>query len=260
MKTLRQALQSSRPCITAELPPQRFPGPAAYLEAAEALACAVDAVHITADEAGRGQVSALALAALLLRRGIDPVPHIDCRDRNRIALQSDLLGLRSIGVSSLAVTDGTVPRAGLGQAKPVFDVTADELLATVNAMNEEDWAEPGQEIVAGSCATVEQVEMDLAGGLLERRSGLGARFLHIRPGGDPALLRRCIQTMIECRLTWRYSIIVSIEVTANAATGAELMRDALSLPGVSGINLLCRDDPADVMATIGAYHQAGMPG
>lgn len=250
MKRLRQALQESRPCITAELSAGHFSGTDDFLGTAEQLATTVDAVQIASDDSAKGQVSPLALCALLLQRDIDPVPHLDNRDRNRIALQSDLLGLRALGVSSLVTSDGIIPEAGLGGAKPVFDVAAGELIATIDSMNEEPWADAGHELIVGRQLTAEQVIQDLDTGTLQQASGPGARFLQIRPTADVALLKRCMQGLIDARLTWRHSVIVSLDAGPCADNCVQSMREAAGLPGVSGINLLCRNDPGTAVAAI----------
>lgn len=138
MKTFRQVLQGSGFTFTAELSLHRETTIDEALRQAGVVTGFVDAIQLAENPHDWIQISPLALAGLLVRNGIDAVPRLICRDRNRIALQSELLGLRALGVSSLILNKGS--RLPIGQelnAKPVFDVSGRELVAIANAMNEE---------------------------------------------------------------------------------------------------------------------------
>ena len=99
-------MQSNTFTITAELVPDRQTTADEVLSHARQLADSVDGIQIAESPNAWAQVSPVALAGLLIRSGIDAVPRLTCRDRNRIALQSDLLGLRAIGVTSVVLTRG----------------------------------------------------------------------------------------------------------------------------------------------------------
>jgi methylenetetrahydrofolate reductase (NADPH) len=82
-----------------------------------------DAVTVTVGAGARSHMGSLAAAALLLRSGIEPILQLTCRDRNRIALQSDLLGAAAMGIKNILLLTGDDPKAGdQPDAKPVFDV------------------------------------------------------------------------------------------------------------------------------------------
>ena len=82
-------------------------------------------------------MSVLAAARLMLDNGVDPIMQLSCRNRNRIALLSDLMGATALGVSSLLLVRGDrVPRGFNPRPKAVFDLSAKDLIATASDMNE----------------------------------------------------------------------------------------------------------------------------
>ena len=124
MKTFRQVLQGSGFTFTAELSLHRETTIDDALRQAAAVTGCVDAIQLEENPPNRIQVSPLALAGRLARNGIDAVPRLICRDRNRIALQSELLGLRALGVSSLILDQGSrLPAGQESNTKPVFDMS-----------------------------------------------------------------------------------------------------------------------------------------
>lgn len=285
MKTMRGALQGSGLTITAELSLQRQATADEALRQAEILAPAVDAIQVAENPHDCGQVAPLAMCSLLLRQGIDPVPHISCRDRNRIALQSDLLGLRAMGVSSLLLNEGNhLPVGPRLAAKPVFDINCQELVAMANALSEEEWGEAMHEFVIGTSVTVNPPEPGWTAEQLLAKASAGARFLQTQPCFDAQLLSRYVQALVDAKVTWSYSVIVTLAPLPSADTArwlienshgtlipgeliqrldnagdpeqegidicAELIGNISTLPGVSGINLLTLDKPETVVATI----------
>jgi methylenetetrahydrofolate reductase (NADPH) len=255
LKTFRQALQSAGFSITAELSVQRQTTIDEALRQAGVLAESVDAIQVPWNSDSQGQASPLALAGLLIRQGIDPIPWLDCRDRNRIALQSDLLGLRAIGVTSIILNRGRHSTNGNElKSRPVFDLSCRELVAMANAMNEEEWSGSGNEFVIGTGAAAVAPETDWDAGPLLARASAGARFLQIQPCFDLDLLRQYMQRLVEARITWNYSVIVSLAADPRdrVETCAGQMREIAEIPGVSGFNLLTLGDPEAVIAAIDA--------
>ncbi len=287
MKTFRHALQRKKFAITAELSLRNRTTVDEALRQAGSLAEFVDGIQLAENPHAWVQVSPLALSSLFIRNGFDPVPRLICRDRNRIALQSDLLGLRAIGVTSLVLNKGSrIPKDHELRAKPVFDVSCRELVAMANEMNEEDWADGGHEFVIGTSATVFTPGADWNAELLLARASAGARFLQTQPCFNLDLLRRYMHRMVENKITWSYAVIVTLAPLPSADTArwltenvrgalipktvaerldhatdpeqegidicAGLMREISSIPGVSGINLLTLGNPEAVAAAITA--------
>jgi len=287
MKTFRQVLLGTEFPITAEL---HQPTPATVdeiLQQSELLAATVDAIQVTQSPCSGMRVSPSALAALLIRQGIDPIPWLTCRDRNRIALQSDLLGLRALGVTSLFLGEGRQLPPGLEPlVNPVFDLNGREFIAMAHAMNEEEKPESEHEFVIGTRTTVLEPGPDWAPESLIAQASAGARFLQTQPCFDLAVLRRFMQALVASKLTWSYSIIVTLAPLPSAETArwllentrdavvpdsvvdrmararnpeqagidlcADLMQGVAAIPGVSGINLLTLGNPRAVTASIEA--------
>lgn len=228
MKRLRSALQENRLAMTAELAPPEAHELAAWLDTARLRAEQADAIVIGAAPADRATVSALALAPLLLREGIDAIPLLDCRDRNRIALLSDLLGLRANGVSSLLLAQGSPdPEAG----RPVFDMSRDELIAAAVAMNEELPGPVEQQFLAGITSDLPADEGQTS---LRLAAAAGAQFLITEPLPDPDVFRRSMENLVAERLTWHMAVIATAPKGENPDRWREAAKD---IPGVSGINL-----------------------
>ena len=132
MSKLAEALKSGRFVVTAELNPVKGTDTAVLLDKADKLRDAVDAFNLTDSHSSRMTMSPMAAAHLLLDRGVEPILQITCRDRNRIALQSDLLGAHALGVSNVLCMSGDDPTAGdHPDAKPVFDLEAIALLRAI---------------------------------------------------------------------------------------------------------------------------------
>ncbi len=106
MRTFREAVQGEKFTLTAELTLTRTSTGDEVRRQADVLARYVDAIQVTDNPYAWVQMSAVSAAAILLGHGIDPVPILTCRDRNRIGLHSDLLGLRALGVESVLLMRG----------------------------------------------------------------------------------------------------------------------------------------------------------
>jgi methylenetetrahydrofolate reductase (NADPH) len=120
---LRECLRSGRFAVTVEIVPPVSCDGADLIAKAKPLEGIADAVNLTDGAGARSHMGSLAAAALLLRNGIEPILQLACRDRNRIALQSDLLGAAALGIENLLLLRGDDPSAGdQPDAKPVFDI------------------------------------------------------------------------------------------------------------------------------------------
>ena len=105
MKTFRQAMQGKAFTVTADLTLQSHSDADDVARQVDLLGPWVDAIQVTDNPWSGVQMSALAAASLVLRQGVDPIAVLTCRDRNRIALYSDLLGLRRFDRDGLGVKD-----------------------------------------------------------------------------------------------------------------------------------------------------------
>jgi len=103
---LREALASGRPVVTCEIASGDSADPEALRRRAHLVRQHVDAVNLPDNTAAVVHMSALAASAILAQEGIDPVMHVTCRDRNRLALQSDLLGASALGIKNILCLTG----------------------------------------------------------------------------------------------------------------------------------------------------------
>jgi len=111
-RTFEERLQARRFVMTAEVTPPLSFDPEDLLRKAAPLRGLADAVNVTDGAGARAHMGALAAAAILDRAGIEPILQIACRDKNRIALQSELMGAAALGIRNLMLLGGDDPKAG----------------------------------------------------------------------------------------------------------------------------------------------------
>jgi methylenetetrahydrofolate reductase (NADPH) len=134
---LVRRLISGEFAITAEVTPPVAAAAAPLLEKAVVLKDCVDAVNVTDGASARVHMSSTASAAILAAAGIEPVVQFTCRDRNRIAIMSDLLGVAAQGVHNVLMLTGDDPTAGdQPDAKPVFDFASQDLIRIARQMTD----------------------------------------------------------------------------------------------------------------------------
>jgi len=134
---LRDELESGRFVITAEICPPRGTDVASFIEKARLLRGKVAAANVTDNQRAVMRLSSLACSVLLLNEGIDPVFQVTCRDRNRLAIQSDILGAWVLGVKNvLALTGDHVAFGDHREAKAVFDIDSVQLVGVINTLNQ----------------------------------------------------------------------------------------------------------------------------
>jgi methylenetetrahydrofolate reductase (NADPH) len=135
---LERVLRSGRFAVTAELNPPDSADPEDVFEAARPLGEVADAINATDASGANCHMSSIGISALLTRAGYGPVYQISCRDRNRIAIQGDVLGAAAMGVRNVLCLTGD--GVGVGDqpgAKPVFDFDSVTLLRTIRTMRDQ---------------------------------------------------------------------------------------------------------------------------
>lgn len=134
--SLSQKLHARQFVVTTELTPPKGIDLAELLQKADALKGVVDAINLTESPRARMAVEPTAVGKLLLDRGIEPIVQFTTRDRNRIALQADLLGAALLGITNVVFMMGDDPRNGdHAEAKAVHDLTTLDLLRTARGLN-----------------------------------------------------------------------------------------------------------------------------
>jgi methylenetetrahydrofolate reductase (NADPH) len=137
-ESLAQRLAAGRFVMTAEVVPPVSCDARDLLAKALPLRGLADAVNVTDGAGARAHMSATAAAALLVGAGIEPILQLTCRDRNRIALQGELMGAAALGVRNLLLLRGDDPTAGdQPDAKPVFDLDSRALTEIARSIRDD---------------------------------------------------------------------------------------------------------------------------
>ncbi|SBO44852.1 methylenetetrahydrofolate reductase [Cyanobium sp. NIES-981] len=197
---LQQALTRGLPAITAEVTPPRGADPARTLAAAASLRPWVHAVNVTDGSRAVMRMSSLAMCRLLLEAGIEPVLQMACRDRNRIALQADLLGAHALGLRNLLCLTGDPVRAGdQPDARPVNELESVRLLQLVASLNagqdpvKGSLPDGGTAFFAGAAADPQSPSWSGLKARMRRKQRAGARFVQTQMVTDAEALRRFVE-------------------------------------------------------------------
>jgi methylenetetrahydrofolate reductase (NADPH) len=150
MKTeskIERILESGGFVVTTECGPPRGADPEVIRRKAALLEGVVDAVNVTDNQTSVVRMSSLASCILLKEKGFDPILQMVCRDRNRIAIQSDILGAAALGINNILCLSGDHQKFGdHSKAKNVFDMDSIQLINTVKTMRDEGRFVGGEEV------------------------------------------------------------------------------------------------------------------
>ena len=196
---LHQALTSGHTAITAEVTPPRGGDPTRTLEVASCLHGRVHAINVTDGSRAVMRMSSLAMCRLLLDQGLEPVLQLTCRDRNRIALQAELLGAHALGLRNLLCLTGDPVRVGdQPSARPVNELESVRLLQLVQALNQGrdpvrgQLPDGGTAFFAGAAADPQSPSWSGLRSRLLRKQAAGARFIQTQMVTDADALQRFI--------------------------------------------------------------------
>lgn len=213
--------------------PPRGGDPARTLEAARGLAGWVDAVNVTDGSRAVMRMSSLAMCRLLLDAGIEPVLQLACRDRNRIALQADLLGAHALGLRNLLCLTGDPVRAGdQPEARPVNELEAVRLLQLVAQFNAGVDPVIGclpdgpTALFAGAAADPQSPSWSGLRRRVERKKAAGARFIQTQMVTDADALRRFVE---EITAPLKLPVLAGVFLLKSAKNAAFINR---VVPGV----------------------------
>ena len=135
--SLKSQLKAGKFVVTSEIGPLKGTDTTEIKEVAELLHGRIAAANITDQQSSVMRLGSLATCYLVKEAGLEPVFQMTCRDRNRIALESDLLSAWVLGVENVLAITGDLPALGdHPQAKPVYDIDSVQLLEVIRGLNE----------------------------------------------------------------------------------------------------------------------------
>ncbi len=233
---LERVLRSGRFAVTAELNPPDSADPQEVYDAALVLSEVCDAVNATDASGANCHMSSVAICALLTRAGYEPVYQISCRDRNRIAIQGDLLGATAMGVRNvLCLTGDDVTAGDQPQAKRVFDFDSTQLLRTAVIMRDKGVFLSGRKLTTpprvflGAAENPFVPPYDWRPLRLAKKIEAGAQFIQTQYCFDVPRLEQFMQRVRDLGLHERVYILVGVGPLRSEKV-AEFMRS--KVPGV----------------------------
>jgi methylenetetrahydrofolate reductase (NADPH) len=230
---LEQLLRSRQFVITSEITPPVSCNADDLLRKAEPLRGLADAVNVTDGASARAHLSAPIAAAILAREGIEPILQLTCRDRNRIALQADLMGAAACGVRNLLCLTGDDPKAGdQPETKPVFDVDSTTLTRMARDLRDKNELPSGRK-VAGSAPFflgAADAPIDPPAGWtpdkLAAKIAAGAEFAQTQFCMDAGIARRYAERLNEHTATRGFFLLIGI-APLRSAKSARWMKENL---------------------------------
>ena len=288
--TLQAKLAARRFVITAEVTPPVSFDRAELIAKAMPLKGLADAVNITDGAGARPHLGAVTAAAMLVEAGIEPILQFTCRDRNRIALQSDLIAAAASGIRNLLILRGDDPSAGdQPDAKPVFDLDARQLLETARNLRDKGELPSGRKVtgraeflLGGADSPIDPPAGWEPKGLAAKIAA-GAQFVQTQFCMDTDVVRRYLARLAEHNIK-DLSIIVGVAPLRSAKSAlwmkeklfGTIIPDALvarmeqasdpltegraicvetisalaDIPGVAGVHIMAPNNDAAVPAVI----------
>ena len=195
MSRFQEKLQSGAFAVTTELTPPKGIELAELTGRAEQLRPWVDAINLTDSPRARMAIEPKSVGHLLLDRGVEPIVQITSRDRNRIAVQGDILGAAALGITNFVFMAGDQPKNGdHPDAKAVFDLSTTDLLKAARSLREgHDLAgnelKGAPEIFIGATANPGGKDLDAEVANARGKIDAGAQFLQTQAVFDPPSLK-----------------------------------------------------------------------
>jgi 5,10-methylenetetrahydrofolate reductase len=244
----QERLDSGQFVITTEVCPPKGSDCTEFLAISRSLSGMVDAINVTDNQGANMRIAPIAASALLLQEGIEPIHQVTCRDRNRLALQSDLLAAAALGVRNiLALTGDHITFGDHPEGKPVFDLDSIQLLNTLQDLNSgHDLS--GQPLNAstnffcGAAAAPDAEPFELTLFKLEKKVAAGARFFQTQAVFDIDRLQMFRESVSPLHV----KVIAGILLLKSAGMARYINRNipGLTIPDAIIDELAAATDPA----------------
>jgi methylenetetrahydrofolate reductase (NADPH) len=233
---LQRTLDAGHFALTAEIGPPMHADGEAVRKQARAMRGAVDAINLTDNQTAVVRICSLAAATLVQQEGVEAVVQMTVRDRNRIGLQSDLLGLSALGIRNVVCMSGDHPCNGNHpSAKPVYDLDSITWLQTASRMTQDGVFQNGDAIKVPPTLFVGAVENPFAPPYhyrvdrLVKKVKAGARFIQTQCVFDLKLLQEFMTRVTDRGLHEQVKIIIGITPLKSAKMAERMYGD---VPGV----------------------------
>jgi methylenetetrahydrofolate reductase (NADPH) len=222
--TLKQKIESDQFIICGEIGPPKSCDGNVIREKSKYFKDYVDAVNITDNQRAIVRLSSIASAKILIDEGVEPIMQITCRDRNRLAIQSDLLGAAALDIRNVLCLTGDYHTFGdHPETKGVFDLDSVQLVATVAKMNSGFFLsglemKKAPQFLIGAAANpfAEPFEMRLI--RLHKKINAGAHFIQTQPVFDLEIFTRWMERVVEMGLHKKAAILAGVMPVRSAKT------------------------------------------
>ena len=231
--TLQERLRQGHFVMTAELVPPVSCDAHELLRKAAGLKAIADAVNVTDGAGARAHMSALAAASLLRQAGIEPILQITCRDKNRLALQSEMMGAAALGIRNLLLLSGDDPKAGdQPDTKPVFDVDSKTLIETARGLRDEGTLPTGRKVAGHADFFIGAADLPIdppegwQPNALLAKVQAGAQFAQTQFCMDAAIVRRYVGALEKAGVTSKLALLIGVN-PLRSAKSARWMKNHL---------------------------------
>jgi len=230
---LKKKLTAGQFVMTAEVTPAASSDRNELMERVAPLKGLADAVNVTDGASARAHLDALVASQILLAGGIEPILQMTCRDRNRIALQSEILGAAASGIGNLLILTGDDPKLGdQPDAKPVFDLDSTGLVATIATMRDKHELPNGRKIageidfIIGVADAPVDPKPDWTPKSLLKKIEAGGQFAQTQFCMDAGVVRRYMARLRENGVPASFRLLIGVAPLASAKS-AHWMRNNL---------------------------------
>jgi len=281
--SFKNALKTKDFVVTAQLNLSQALDGDTLIRHAEVLRPSVDALQLSDDK--WPHISGVAAAALLLQHDVDPIVHMNCRDRNRLALQKDVIGAAALGVTSVLIRRGAkIQKSKKLGIRNVYDTPALEFMTYLQGMKHDEETQVVSDFQIGANAELFNPDPDWTPNNLIRKCDAGANFVQLQMCFDQDVARSYLSRLVASKLTRRANFLMALSPLPSAevarwvrdnvkgalvpeslierlqqasdpasegiAICAELLREFSTIPGVSGANILALGDLASIPVAI----------
>jgi methylenetetrahydrofolate reductase (NADPH) len=291
LRSFKDAIRNRDFAVSAEIFLRRESSGDSITEQADLLRDHVDAILLTDNQFGRLHMSTLVAASILINAGVDPIVQLASRNRNRVALISDLIGAVALGVTSLLLVRGArAPKEFDPRPKSVLDVDAVELIRIASTVSQDERNSHSPDLYIGGLVIPHRPAKQWKGKLLTDKIDAGAGYLQTHICMDIEVLKTFMKRLVDNGIVRKISIIGATAILGSAEDArwlrenrrnvlipdsvvdrlekasnprqeginicTEILQAMRDIPGISGANIMAARDLATIPEAIDA---AGLP-